>query len=507
LFYPVDSQSLRQMLDRMLSEAADLGLPEVCALIVPHAGYAYSGPVAALAYRQLQGRRYRRVLLLAPSHYAMFQGVALASEEVFATPLGTVPIDPLVEELARRPPFFAEVALPAELPGWANSGFGRGAARERPHRWEHAIEVQLPFLQRVLADFTLIPALFGDVDPREAAEVLLEFIDGETLVVASSDLSHYLPQEEAEAIDRQTLRLIRERDVAAAVRAEACGRLPIATLLHIAREKGWRAEMLDYRTSGDTSGDYEAVVGYAAVAFLPERREQELEDSAAHRSARIGEGCGGAPGETPSAGGQAEQGKPWNFSDDEKRLLLGLAHQAVEHAVKGQIRPALDPARIPSRLRQPAACFVTLKRLGQLRGCIGTLEAKEPLYLAVMSRAENAAMGDPRFSPVQPEELPELQVDISVLSQPQPLQGVTVAERLSQLQPGRHGVVLRVGPYRATFLPQVWRHFPDRREFLEKLAEKAGLPPDAWQWPEAQLAVYEAEVFGDKDFPPLREEV
>lgn len=500
LFYPAGSTLLRETVRRLLAQAEDFCLPDVRALIVPHAGYAYSGPVAATAYRQIEGRKISRVVILAPSHYGHFQGVAVVPEGAFVTPLGQVPIDPLARPLASLPPFFPERPVPVELPSWAQtSPFGRGVSQGLPHRWEHSIEVQLPFLQETVGTFTLVPALFGEVDPCDAAWILKRFLDSTTLVIASSDLSHYLPHGEAVSVDRHSVDAIRRLDIDALKEADACGRLPIATVAYLAKELGWQPQVLDYRTSGDTSGDYEAVVGYVAVAFCAAEKASHL--STAGDQVRT---TSEQPGPRSSAvcvlGDQeAESPKHWNFSPEERQILLKLARASISNAVTGQPPPQVDASKLPERLRQPAACFVTLKRSGQLRGCIGTLMAREPLFEAVMRRAESAALADHRFPPVDPEELNDLQVEISVLSPSHSLQGLNREEILSQLQPGRHGVILRVRGQHATFLPQVWEHFPDKEEFLAKLAKKVGLPPDAWLWQDAELAVYEAEVISEQD--------
>ncbi|MCS7238147.1 MAG: AmmeMemoRadiSam system protein B [Thermoguttaceae bacterium] len=506
VFYPANRESLIATVDRLLSQAPDLGLSGVRALIVPHAGYTYSGPVAAVAYRQIRGAPFRRVVILAPSHFGLFRGVAVVAEGVFSTPLGDVPIDPLAKKLAECAPFFPERPVPAEVPGWAAYCLGMVPRQELPHRWEHSIEVQLPFLQRCLQEFSLIPALLGEVNPREVAETLSPFVDEETLLIASSDLSHYLPQEEANVVDQATLEKIRRLDTTGAADLDACGRLPIATLLHLAQQFGWQPQILEYKTSGDISGDYSAVVGYAAVAFCGLRRDSaeaagETTEAAAGpplHDLREGKRTS-LPKEDSSAVSVRDTPRPWGFSPQEKQILLDLAREAIRRAVCQLPPPQVHPAELPERLRRPGACFVTLKVDGQLRGCIGTLSPKEPLYLAVIRRAEAAATSDPRFPPVGPEELDRLSVAISVLGECRPLEASTPEEILIRLEPGRHGVVLRVGSHHATFLPQVWEHFPDKIIFLEKLAAKAGLFPDAWRRPEARIEVYEAEILSTDD--------
>lgn len=506
LFYPAQREELLATVDGLLAEARHFGLKDIRALIVPHAGYSYSGIVAAAAYAQIRGCLFRRVIILGPSHHAYFRGVAVVMEGGSSTPLGVVNIDDSAPALAACSPFFGEKPVPVEVPGWALPGNSPALPLGLPHTWEHAIEVQLPFLQRVLTDFGIVPALFGDVRPEEAAQALLPFVDEATLILVSSDLSHYRPHEEAVNEDQKTLAAISSLDLSAAERIDACGRLPIATVIRLAKTLGWSARILDYRTSGDTSGDYSAVVGYAAVAFWGPCKPA-FEGSATGASVVLSTTAGGIPdehgdkdpkvAESPAALGQPPSG----FTREERRFLLQLARDAVRAAVQLGPLPSPSLEEVPERLRRPAACFVTLKSGGQLRGCIGTLSPKEPLYLAVVRRAQNAAVADPRFPPVREEELPRLHIEISVLREPRAVVGSTPAEILTHIEPGRHGVVLRVGAQHATFLPQVWEHFPDKQQFMERLAVKAGLPPQAWAWPGAEISVYEVGVVtDDEDF-------
>lgn len=507
LFYPGSPGALTSTLDRLLGATRVFHLGDIGALVVPHAGYTYSGPVAAVAYAQLRGRSFRRVIILAPSHYAYFEGVAVSAAEAFATPLGSVPVDEAARLLVATPPFFSEKPVPAELPGWAHSAVWPRTTAELPHRWEHSIEVQLPFLQRVLTDFRIIPALFGSVRAKEAAQALLPFVDEQTLIIASSDFSHYLPHEEAVEEDRKSLAAIQQMDVDAVERIDACGRLPIATVVHLARWLGWSPHVLEYKTSGDTSGDYSAVVGYAAVAFCtsPANAGDRQESTTSQASLAAGRASQATevPRERNDSGegqaGEVKGGSIWGLSAEERSLLLQLARQAVEAAARGLPPPSPREEGLPEKLRRPGACFVTLKVHGQLRGCIGTISPKEPLYLAVIRRAQSAATSDPRFPPVTPEEMGDLRIEISLLGEPRPLFGRTPGEILTQIEPARHGVVLRVGASHATFLPQVWEHFPDKIQFMERLSTKAGLSPEGWRWPGAEISVYEVESFSEED--------
>jgi len=249
MFYPGDPAALARDVDEALAGAhAAPGTPPK-ALIVPHAGYVYSGPIAASAYATLEPVRnsVRRVVLLGPCHRVAVRGIALPSADAFDTPLGRVPVDR------------AAVAALADLPQIVTSGAA--------HAGEHSLEVQLPFLQRVLGEFSIVPLAVGDATAGEAAEVLERLWGGaETLIVVSSDLSHYHRYEDAVRIDRATADAILALDPALG-HDQACGATPIAGLLTVARRRGLAAQLLDLRNSGDTAGDRRRVVGYAALAF------------------------------------------------------------------------------------------------------------------------------------------------------------------------------------------------------------------------------------------------
>ena len=245
-FYPGSADSLRSMVDGFLAQAAAKHIPGLRALVCPHAGYRYSGPIAASGFKQLAGLGFDQVVVMAPSHHVRFSGVAVPDVDSFGTPLGTIPVSARARELVHHSPFVLDSA---------------------PHQREHALEVELPFLQRVLGRFELVPLVFGAVDEAKVALGLDSLVGPKTLLVASSDLSHYYPYDQAVTLDRGTIDAILRLDVAALADAEACGKGPILALVELARRRGWKAELLDYRNSGDTAGDRSRVVGYAAIAF------------------------------------------------------------------------------------------------------------------------------------------------------------------------------------------------------------------------------------------------
>ncbi|HJW12352.1 MAG TPA: AmmeMemoRadiSam system protein A, partial [Albitalea sp.] len=284
----------------------------------------------------------------------------------------------------------------------------------------------------------------------------------ETLVVISSDLSHYLPYARAQAVDRATVERILQLDPALAPQ-QACGALPLAGALHAARAHGLTPRLLDLRNSGDTAGDRSHVVGYCAVAFEP----------AAAERVRAGEHDSAAQAELGSA-------------------LLSRARNAIADALGLPTGP--DPAH--AGLAQRGATFVTLRRCGELRGCVGQLEAKRPLEHDVRINALAAAFHDHRFEPLAADEYADLQIEVSLLDPAVALHVRSEAEALQALRPGTDGVILEWGGERSTFLPQVWEQLPTPREFLAGLKRKAGLPPHFWS-SDLRLSRYRVRKFAE----------
>jgi MEMO1 family protein len=470
LFYPRDPAELGRMIDADLAAAQAAPLPgELKALICPHAGYPYSGPVAAAAYRLLVGRTYDTVVVMGPSHYAALRAGSVTDAAAFRTPLGDVPISAKAQRLAALRPFALEPAGRVARPDWWRQASRAPPAVDTADTWEHSVEVQVPFLQRTLGNFQLVPVVCGEFDAAQAAQALAQIIDDRTLVVASSDLSHYQSYARARELDAHTVDAICRLDPDAVGDMDACGHTPIRVLLHLARQRGWKARLLDCRNSGDTTGDKShGVVGYAAIAFY-------------------------APAATAPAPPAVK------FTRDDRRFLLDLARGTVRAAAAGGDLPAVPSDRLAPKFTAPAGCFVTLTRHGQLRGCIGYLAAQGPLYRAVVENARNAALRDPRFAPVTPREVDQLEIEISVLTEPQPLFFSSPADLLRRLRPGVDGVVLQIGRRGATYLPQVWEQIPDREEFLDSLARKAGCAPSDWRGADTSVFTYQVEAFKESE--------
>ncbi len=439
-FYPASAPALAQELEVYLATAKPPPLRPK-ALIAPHAGYMYSGPVAATAYALLRPLKdsVRRVVLLGPAHRVWVPGLALPGADAFRTPLGDIPLDQ--DAMAEIAPLPQVEVNPAA------------------HAMEHSLEVHLPFLQAVLGTFSLVPLVVGGATPRQVEEVLDRLWGGpETLIVISSDLSHYLPYAEARARDADTVAAMMRLDTSL-VGDQACGAHPVNGLLSLARRRGLEPHLLDLRNSGDTAGDRARVVGYAALAFTePVRQDIEATSDTATR--------------------------------DKGALLTRLARAAIATRLGG----AGATLPCPDWMRKPGATFVTLTQKGQLRGCIGSLEAHRPLSDDLLENARAAAFRDPRFPPLEADELPHTRVEVSILSPAEPMTFTDQADLLRQLRPGVDGLILEHGHHRGTFLPQVWEQLPRPADFLAHLKRKAGLAADFWA-PDLKVSRYTVEKY------------
>ena len=426
-FYPGTSTGLRSQVSTLLAAARTANSPRPKALIAPHAGYIYSGPIAASAYASLAPYRheYSRVVLLGPAHRVRLRGLALPQAESFATPLGEITLDRDTAAALRRLPQIC--------------------VSDQAHALEHSLEVHLPFLQQMLSGFTLVPLAVGEASVPEVAEVLdLLWGGDETLIVVSSDLSHYLPYAQARQVDEQTARMI--LGLAPGLNHEqACGATPVNGLLHAAARRGLQPHMLDLRNSGDTAGDKSRVVGYASFAFYAR------------------------------PAGQADAG-PAAAGMSEGNVLIPLARASIS----GRFGLHFSVRDDAAFLQRPGATFVTLKQKGQLRGCIGSLSVHRSLVDDVRANARAAAFQDPRFKPLRFEELGLTSIEVSLLSALQSMAFSDEADALSQLRPGVDGIVFECGRHRSTFLPQVWENLPEPRRFLGELKRKAGLAPEFW---------------------------
>jgi len=468
MFYPRHKDDLAKRVDRLLADAPSVPIEKLRGLVCPHAGYEFSGPTAAVAYKQLMKRDFQTAIVMASSHYADFAGASIPKVDAYETPLGMIRLSTRVAKIAKNEPFCRAPLCQFKRPPWWRRApkklppFGE----DTPHTWEHSLEVQLPFLQQTLPDCTIVPIVFGRADAETVARRLLEHVDDKTLLVASSDLSHYYPYDVARRLDVSCIRAICDLDIDWLKYEEACGKIPILTLMHIAKKKGWKAKLLDYRNSGDTAGKKKHVVGYAAIAFYEPDGKEPREETPATR-----------------------------FTPKEREFMLDLARRALVDAVNGREGPEVDEVEVPAKLTELGGCFVTLTKEGKLRGCIGHILPVEALYQSVLHNARAAAIEDSRFSPVTEDELDEIHIEISVLTMPKRLEFDSPADLVKKLRPGVDGVVLRVGPRLATYLPQVWEQMPDKEMFLGQLSRKAGSGLYGWKSSDAMVLTYQVEAF------------
>jgi MEMO1 family protein len=449
-FYPRDPAALERMVESSLKDASAKGDPVaagIFGLVAPHAGYEYSGKVAGYAYSQIKGKPYSTVIIIGPSHQIPFRGVSVYPSGQWETPLGNVAVDSetarlLMEKCKSVKPF--------------------SPAFEK----EHSLEVQLPFLQKTLKDFRIVPLVTGDMgadDFKSLSEALASLVRQNPktfLIVASSDMSHYHNYSLAVKMDGGTLKNIEKLDVDKVLEGvrsgegELCGAQAVITLMMVAKRMNGDVKLLNYANSGDVTRDRSRVVGYGSLAFF-------------------------TPGEEGSA-----------LNLNERNTLLTLARRTLDDYITKKSVPRIEVTE--KRLLEKRGAFVTLTKDGQLRGCIGYVMPVAPLHKAVSEMAVNASTKDPRFPAVSKGELKDIHIEISVLS---PLQPVT---RIEEIEMGRHGLYIMKGNYAGLLLPQVATEYKwNREEFLQQTCRKAGLPPTAWKEKGVQLYMFSAQIFSE----------
>jgi hypothetical protein len=430
---------------------------------VPHAGYPYSGRTAAKAYKLLEGESYDTVVVVSPSHRVFFKGSSVFDGAGYQTPLGVVEID---AELSKK------IANIHPAVYFSNMGHAGGA-----NRGEHALEVQLPFLQIVLGKFKLVAIVMGDQEEdsiNSLGETLAAALKGtNTLMVASTDLSHFHSQKVAERLDSAVKEAIDSFDPDSLVetledgKGEACGGGIVAAVMKAARRIGGkRVQFLEYTTSGETTGDFNEVVGYLSAAILADKKV-EVDKSV----------MGSAP---------ARSKQEFALTDDDRQHLLTIARESIGAQLRN--RTYEPPARENLEVRR--GVFVTIKLDGQLRGCIGLIKARQPIYEAVAEMAVAAAFEDPRFPQLTEDEYERLEYEISVLSR---------LERLhdfGDIKVGRDGLMIKLDMHSGLLLPQVATDYGwNSTEFLEQTCLKAGLPKNSYRDKHAEVYRFTADVF------------
>jgi len=469
-FYTDDPVALTKQLTGFFKKAKKEAIEgKIIALIAPHAGYIYSGQVAAYAYKLLEGLSFETVVVISPSHIAHFQGASVYNGGAYETPLGTIPVDTsLAGKMAD-----ANKRVFLSTKGHGFTGM----------RGEHALEVELPFLQVVLGKFKLVPIVIGDQDwatCEALAQALTGALKGKSaLIVASSDLSHFHPYDEAVRLDNIVIDYVNSfdpeelfSDLAGGV-CEACGGSPIVATMLAAKGLGAdKTKVLEYANSGDVTGDKSGVVGYMAAVIYDSGDKYEEEKKSKPEKEKV-------------------RSKD-DLSEKDKETLMHIARTTIEHKVKGEEPPEFKVDS--SILKEKRGAFVTIHHHGRLRGCIGYIEAIKPLWITIQQMAEAAALNDPRFPPVSPEELPSLDLEISVLT---PLRRI---KDIEEIEIGKHGILLKKGHNQGVFLPQVateqgW----DRITFLNEICFKAGIyDKNCWKNKDAEIYIFSAEVFEEK---------
>ncbi len=468
-WFPADGKLLRAQIRGFVDKATgEKEYDQVIALVLPHAGYSYSGPVAGYGIAQLLNKSYRRVVILGPSHrVALRNKIAVCENERWRTPLGETPLDTAAVKTLLQYDF--TVSSGAVLAG------------------EHSVQIELPLLQYALKDFMVVPVVVGQLDNEgvEAiAAALRQIIDAQTLLVVSSDFTHYGDRfgytpfgngndvkDRIAALDAGAVKRIIAHDRMGFDRymrqteATICGECPIRLLLALLPKDAVVHE-LKYDTSGAITGDFANSVSYVALAAT---------------------GSWSSPPEVP-----AERN---GFTPEEHQAMLKLARDSIKYFLReGRVPDARKLDFKPSaKMKEKRGVFVTLHEGGKLRGCIGEIMPRRPLYEAVIAQAVNAAVRDPRFSPVTAEEVKDLDIEISVLTPPEKVKS------WKDIVAGRDGVILSRSFYSAVFLPQVateqgW----NVEQLLSHLAVKAGMEPDDWR-EGATFQVFQAEVFHEKE--------
>jgi len=458
-FYPDNPQELSRMIDDFLNAANPEPVKgNIFALISPHAGYEYSGGTAAYGYKLIQGKSYKTVVVIGPSHQYGFRGVSVFPQGKFRTPLGDIEID---KEFAKK------------LLNKDNDILFEPRAFAK----EHSVEVQLPFLQKVLSGFKIVPVVMGDCDLeicQKFSGLLKEAIAErkDILVIASTDMYHGYDYQEAEIIDNSTIPSLQKMDAKGLYQGlregtqELCGGFGVVSTLILAKELGHnKLTVLKHTNSAEVTN--KKTKGIWTVGYVSCVIDQEKTSLVAGREKDM-------------------------LNKEQRKRLLEIARKSIESHLKTNRKLELTE-NDPILLKEMGA-FVTLRTHGELRGCIGNLIGDKPLYLTVRDMAIEAAVGDPRFPPVQLTELENIEIEISVLS---PMEKIDSADKI---QLGVHGVLVKRGFNSGVFLPQVatetgW----SKEEFLSNLcAHKAGLSPDAWRDKDTQLYIFSAEVFSEE---------
>jgi AmmeMemoRadiSam system protein B/AmmeMemoRadiSam system protein A len=456
-FYPDTPEELTAFIKKLVNQVKPIHVDRpphssLKALIIPHAGYLYSGWTSAHMSLVLKENQFKRVIVMGPDHRIGFEGCAISDVSAYETPLGRIRLDEDADQLRRNKTLFRSVPVSDRL--------------------EHSVEVILPYLQYFLKKFEIIPVVLGQ--GRDLADKVTAafdpLLDQTTLIVASSDLSHFLPYQEAVARDRETIKMILNLKANELKKREnaACGKIPILVVINMARRHNWHPVLLHYSNSGDTAGDRSRVVGYTVIAFYGGLSMKNRMDSLQ------------------------------SLNEEQGQILVKLARQTIEERL-GRRSIKVDPdSMTDSVFKEKRGTFVTLTINKQLRGCIGNLDSTDSIVGGIERNAINAAFRDPRFPPLKADELDRVDIEVSILTEPQHLEYRDSKDLLSKLRVNVDGVILRKGSASATFLPQVWEQLPQPEKFLSHLCTKAGLSADTWRKGNLDILTYQVQYFEEE---------
>lgn len=464
-WYPANTETLRKQIEGFFQKAEAKPINNVIAFVLPHAGYRFSGQTAANALKTIN-RKYKRVVIIGPTHYVPMEEMLSVPDVTHCqTPLGQVPLDSkFINKLLEFPNF-------QNIP--------------EAHKYEHSVQIELPLLQYSQKDFKIVPIVAGRCSQEtieKVGSILKGLVDEDTLVIASSDFTHYGPNygyipfeknvpEQIKKLDMGAYEFIDKLDYKGFLEykqknnATICGYIPVAILLSML-EAPIKAELIKYTTSGEITADYTNSVSYLSVAFS---------------------------GTWPQTSEIKPKPNNPGLTEEDKRQLLNLARKTIFHFLQNQNVPSPSKLniKISDAMKEPRAAFVTLKKNSQLRGCIGDVFPRRPLYKSITANAINAAVNDRRFNPLEPTECNDITIEISALTVPKPVASP------NDIRIGIDGIVLRKDGKSALYLPQVapeqgW----NTSQTLTHLSLKAGLAPAAWK-KDAQFLTFQAIVFGE----------
>lgn len=420
MFYPESKSELLSFMDNFKQKARKHYDISTRAVIVPHAGYVYSGQ---LAYEGLQylNPSSKNIFIIAPAHYVGIKGIAVSSFDAWKTPLGEVDVNQEINELLVRD-FGAKINDEAIAP-------------------EHSLEVQVPFVQKLFPTARIVPILVGETSPEQLTEIISYFwTDDNNSFVISSDLSHFHQDNEAQKIDTITAEMIENKDLSGFNPHQACGYVGVLGIVGFAQKKEASLIRVNLQNSAVVSGDKSRVVGYGSWILYEGEKEKFVKD---------------------------------NFSE----FLLDICKKSIASGLKTGRPLSVDTLDIPEVLHQSGASFVTLEIAGSLRGCIGSIIAQRPLIEDIAQNAYNSGFSDSRFRPLRQEEFGLLDIAVSLLTAPSQMSFEDEEDLLRQIEQDLDGIIIKDGAYMAVYLPSVWEQIPDKKLFLTSLKQKAGMSP------------------------------